>query len=300
MKKFILIENRLTKLTPFKHFHDLINLEINHGKDGAIGFDNIGDYDQTIKLFRHNEFRAPYYLDIGNTHCKVSSWDNNESANIPIDLLLEKIHEPNYNRHWIAGCWTNPNTQNSLNDLVYVYRNKDDGLLYDVFTNNIINNSESIVSNTFFIIYGEWSGTPLFHVMLNDNLLYWPIQTIDTQDIFVDTVSYHDGKFAEYVFKPRTYGCFEHETLLITPRNKFKIDFYGRSRFYLKNCDFPFESLKLKIKTNLKYTKLTSGMYEFDMEDKQTGYLYARVNAGYGAEVEESTRMRLAYTVHRS
>lgn len=300
MKKFVLIENQLTKLTPFKHFHDLINLKINDHNESGLGFDNITDFNQSIKLFRHNEYRAPFYLDVDNTKCQIKSWDNNENVNIPIFELLEKIHDPKTNRSWVACCWTDPNNNSSLKDLVYVYRNFDDNTLRDVFSDNVINNGLSVVSNTFFIIYGEWPGVPLFHTLLNDNMIYWPIQTVNNESIFVDTVSYHDGKFAEYIFKPRTYGCFEHNNILISPKSTFKIDFFGRSRLHLKNSDFPFDKLKLKIKSNIQHKKLDLGLYEFNLDAGETGYIYARVNAGYGAEVEESTRMRLAYTVHRS
>ena len=46
MKKFILIENQVTKLTPFKHFHDLINLQINDSNVGGLGFDDIKPYNK--------------------------------------------------------------------------------------------------------------------------------------------------------------------------------------------------------------------------------------------------------------
>lgn len=300
MKKFVLVENQLTKLTPFKHYHDLINLKINSNNQGGLSFDSISDFDQMIKLFRHNEYNAPYYLNITDTDCTIHSWDEKQTANIPIFELLEKCHDKNTNRHWIACCWTESNKSNGLKDLVYVYRNEQDDTIRDVFSDNIVNNGFSIISNTVFIIHGEWIDVPLYHVLINDNLLYWPVQTVDTDAIFVDTVSYHDGRFAEYVFKPRMVGCFEHDNIVITPRDKFTIDFYGRSRFYLRNNDFPFDKLKLKIKSNIKYTQASTGVYEFDLQGKDVGYLYARINAGYGAEIEASTRMRLAYTVHRS
>lgn len=299
MKKFILIDNQIAKLNPFRHFHDLINLQINEDNVGGLGFDDIKQYQQETKLFRHNEYNAPFYLDIDDYGASINSWQGNK-IEIPIDILTDKAHDSNTNRNWISACWVNPTAKSDIKNIVYVYRKSSDMKLYNVLTDELINDGKTIISNTLFLLHAEWPGTPLYHVLLNDNLIFWTVQTVDNKNYFVDTVSYHDGTFNEYVLKPRTYGCFIQDSIIITPRNTFKIDFYGRSRFGLQNKDFPFDTLKLKVKSNIKHTKINTGTYEFDLGNQQIGYLYARVNAGYGAEVEPSTAMRLAYTVHRS
>jgi len=299
MKKFILIENQVTKLTPFKHFHDLINLQINDSNVGGLGFDDIKPYKQETKLFRHNEYNAPLYLELTNQDAKIKTWQGDE-IQLPIDILTDKTHEENTNRNWIAACWVNPTAKNQLKDIRYIYRKSSDMQLYDALTDELVNNGETFISNTIFLVHAEWPKVPLFHVLLNDNNIFWSGQTVDNSTYFVDTVSYHDGNFSEYVFKPKTSGCFIQDNILISPRNKFTLDFYGRSRFGLQTREFPFDLLDLRVRSNLKFTKIDAGIYEFDMQNLQSGYLYARVNAGYGAEVEQTTQMRLALSVHRS
>jgi hypothetical protein len=299
MKKYVLVENQITKLDTFKHFHDLINLQINDANVGGLGFDDIKPYPQQTNLFKHNKFNAPFYLELDNNQTTINSWNGNRIS-VPVDTLTDKLHHKNTNRNWIAACWINPTANNDLKDIRYIYRKSSDMQIYDMLTDEPINNGKTFITNTVFLIHGEWPKVPLYHILLNDNVVFWSGQTIDNENFFVDTVSYHDGNFNEYIFKPKTSGCFIQDNLLITPRKTFKIDFYGRSRFGLQNRDFPFELLDLKVRSNLHFVKKDIGVYEFDMQDSQVGYLYARINAGYGAEVEQSTQMRLALTVHRS
>ncbi len=299
MKKFILIENQVTKLTPFKHFHDLINLQVNKDNVGGIGFDDIHSFDQRLSLFQHNEFKAPFYLELDGIKCWIKSWQGDRTK-VPFEEVIAKLHEKDTNRSWVACCWPNANKDNRIDQIQYVYRKKSDMKLYDMFSDQLIANGESIISNTLFLIHAEWPGAPLYHVMLNDNLVFSGIQSVNNENFYVDTVSYHDGIFSEYVFKPRASKCFIQDGVIVSPGKKFRINFFGRSCLYLNNSKFPFDTLKLKISSNLKHTKIDTGIFEFDLEEKQTGYLYARVVADYGADVDTSTQMRQAYTVHRS
>ena len=92
MKKFILIENQVTKLTPFKHFHDLINLQVNKDNVGGLGFDHIHSFDQRLSLFQHNEFKAPFYLELEGKKCWIKSISAGDNSGVAWPLDPSFLH----------------------------------------------------------------------------------------------------------------------------------------------------------------------------------------------------------------
>ena len=57
--------------------------------------------------------------------------------------------------------------------------------------------------------------------------------------------------------------------------------------------------MPLKVKSNIRFEKIGTGKYEFFIQNGETGFIYARIPADFGAEQDPRTRLRCAYTVHK-
>jgi hypothetical protein len=134
--------------------------------------------------------------------------------------------------------------------------------------------------------------------MLNDDVIFDANSSINTDEFYVDTINFHDGTFKEFLIKPGFEKAFVSDSVVIVHGKRFIIDFYARTALYDKG--FPFETLQLKVKSNFKQEQLGVGKYAFNLEDRQHGYVYARINGSFGLEQEKSTTLRVAYSVHSS
>jgi hypothetical protein len=295
MKKYILVETEVSKQTPFRHFSNLINLY----NPNSIGVDPITPMDQQPLLFKHNRFNRDLYIDNLDGHLYIKSFRENTQLKIDLDTLTELCHSKKSHHQWIGcGYDFSNNLDRSLENLKFWYRDSDSLKVKDCFTNEDINNGSSFIANTVFLLHGMVKDSPVFHMLLNDDVLFEANATMNTDQYYVDTINFHDGTFKEFLLKPGFEKSFVSDNVVIAPAQQFTVDFYSRTALYDKG--FPFDTLQLKVKSNLKHHKTGTGKYLFDMEDQQHGYLYARINSSFGLEQEKSTTLRVAYSVYSS
>ena len=294
MKKYILVETEVSKQTPFRHFSDLINLH----NPNSIGVDPITDFDQRSFLMPHNRFRRDLILNTTDNDLYIECLKSSQHLKIDLDTITEIIHSGNAHENWVCcGYVFSKSTDTTLGNLRFWYRDKKTQKLIDCFSKEVLNNGESFISNTVFLVHGTVKNVPVYHFMLNDDVIFNANCVIDTEKYFISTVNFHDGTFKEFLFKPGVEKAFLADNIIIAPGNTFNVDFYARTA--LRETDFPFELLQLKIKTNIDYEKIGTGRYKFNLDNSPHGYIYARINSSFGAEQEKSTTLRAAYSVHK-
>lgn len=295
MKKYILVETEVSKQTPFRHFSNLINLY----NPNSIGVDPISPMDQQTVLFKHNRFNRELYIDNRDDDLYIESFKESKSIKLDLDRLTNICHSERSHHQWIGcGYVFSKNADRSLDNIRFWYRDSATLKLKDCFTDEVINEGNSFISNTVFLLHGMVKNSPVFHMLLNDDVLFEANAAMNTDRFYVDTVTFHDGTFKEFLIKPGFEKSFVSDNVVIVPRQQFVVDFYARTALYDKG--FPFDTLQLKVKSNLKYEKISTGKYKFDMEDQNYGYMYARINGSFGLEQEQSTALRVAYSIHSS
>lgn len=294
MKKFIIVETEVSKQTPFRHFSDLINYYNSY----SLGVDTISDMDQKTLLFKHNRFNKDLYIDCKDDDLYINSFVEPNSLKIDMDLLTEICHSNKSHHHWVGcGYIFSQQTDTSIKNIRFWYRDKETLKLKDCFTDKIINEGTSFISNTIFLLHGSVTNSPIFHLMLNDDVVFAANTTVDSARYFIDTVDFHDGNFKEFLLKPGFEKSFVADNVVIVPKDKFVVDFYARTALY--NKGFPFETLQLKVRSNIENQQVGIGKYQFDMNGREHGYLYARIASSFGSETEQSTTLRVAYSVHK-
>lgn len=295
MKKFILVEVETNKQTPFRHFSDLINLK--HSK--SVGKNKIETMPQVLNLFKHSRFNAKFFLNNDGENLVIESFDGSYRSMLNLDFLTEFLENKKVVESWIGcGFVYNQDCSEFVKELTFWYRNVDDQLIYNCLTNELISkDSTNIIVDTFFIFHKSVIGAPIFHLLLNDDLVFNANCSFDNDKFLVEEINYHDGTFKEFLLFPLVSKCFLCDNVIVSPGKEFEIDFYGRSALYDKN--FPFETLQLKVKSSFEFCKKSTGKYRFFMEECTQGYIYARINSKFGLEAEKSTTLRVAYSVHK-
>lgn len=295
MKKFIIVEVETNKQTPFRHFADLINKTFTK----SLGVERITNLPQQMALMKQPLTRADLFLNSNGDELRIDSFSGNHSQPLDLEYLTDFIHDDRVVESWIACGFVYDNEANQFSkELKFWYRSNKDFLLYDCFTHEPLSPLLNVIVNTVFILHGSVIGAPIYHLLLNDSLIFDANSSINNEKFFVDPVSFHDGTFKEFLIKPGVSKGFVQDNIIITPRDEFVVDFYSRTALYDKG--FPFETLQLKIKSSLKHEKLATGQYKFSLEGKDHGYIYARINSRFGVEQEKSTTLRVAYSVHKS
>lgn len=294
MKKYILVETEVSKQTPFRHFSNLINLY----NPNSIGVDQVTPMKQQSLLFKQNRFNRDLYIDNKDGNLYIESFSQSRSLKIDLDLLTEICHHKKSHHQWIGcGYVFSQNTNQDLNNIRFWYRDSDSLSLRDCYTDELINEGESFITNTIFLLHGMVRNAPVFHLMLNDDVIFEANSTMNNDQYYIDTVNFHDGTFKEFLLKPGFEKSFVSDNIVVVPKQTFTVDFYSRTALYDKN--FPFETLELKVRSNIKHEKISTGKYKFDLQDRDHGYLYARINCSFGAEQEKSTTLRVAYSIHK-
>ena len=295
MKKFILVESEVSKQTPFRHFSNLINLY----NPNSIGVDPITPMEQQTVLFKHNRFNKDLFVDNKDGDLYLESFNYSKSLKIDLDLLTSICHSERSHHQWVGcGYVFSQTVDRGLDNIRFWYRDSDTLKIKDCFTDEVLNEGASFISNTVFLLHGMVKNSPVFHLLLNDDVVFEANATMNTDRYYIETVNFHDGTFKEFLLKPGFEKSFVSDNVVIVPRQQFVVDFYARTALYDKG--FPFETLQLKVKSNLKYEKIGTGKYKFDIGDQNYGYLYARINGSFGLEQEQSTTLRAAYSIHRS
>jgi hypothetical protein len=295
MKKFIVVEIETNKQTPFRHFADLINKTFTK----SLGVESITELSQRMMIMTQPKFRTDLFLNSTGNELRIESFSSNYIKELDLEYLTDFVHDSKVVEAWIACGFVYNNSSNEFEkDLRFWYRSTEDFLLYDCFTHEPISPSSNVIVNTVFILHGSVIGAPVYHMLLNDDLIFDANSSINNEKFLVEPVSFHDGTFKEFLLKPGISKGFVQDNIIITPREEFVVDFYSRTALY--NKGFPFEKLQLKVRSNLSYEKLATGQYKFSLEGKNCGYIYARINSRFGIEQEKSTTLRAAYTVHKS
>jgi len=294
MRKYILVESEIANQTPFRHFSDLSNLN----NIVSMGVAKIVDFEQIATLFKHNKLNRDFFLNSDNKDLYIESFRQKNKVKIDLEHLTDLIDSGKCKESWITcGYIISNNRDTSLENLKFWYRCKESLKLKDCFTHEILNQEQSFITDTLFFMHGFVRKAPVYHILLNDDTIFDPGSTVDSDRLFVNTVNFHDGTFAEFLLKPLLRQAFVVDNVIIAPKGTFIVDFYARAGFkYVE--DFPFELLGLKIRSNIEHKELDTGVYQFDMKDQDYGYIYARINTDFGGEQEKSTTLRVAYSVH--
>lgn len=293
MKNYFLVENETHKQTPFRHFADIINVLNSGGLRSGMS-----NAEQASITLTHNRWNVDLYFNYKDNDIVINSFSNDSyEKKVDLKVIADRIKTGICENDW-AGCGFILPEGKDRKELQYWYRDKTDHKIKDCYTGEVLNNGQTFISETLFLVHGSWGAAPLFHLIVNDDVLFNALHKIDNDKLFLDNLTYHWGTLRNYVMFPTFHKSFEQDGVVISPTGKFSVNFYERSA--LGNTDFDFSLFKLKIRTNLKFEKVANGVYEFDLEDKSTGYIYARIPASFGAEQDPATWLRLAYTVHKS
>lgn len=292
MKKYVLIESETHHRTPFRHFSDIINIIASKGFRSSISHP-----DSKAITMPHNRWHTEYYLAHMDDKLLLGNFTKQDKVyTVDLDLLTDTIKNSRAVTSW-AGCGFLA-TDKERTELLYWYRDKEDNTIRNCKNNNVIGNSE-ILFETVMLMHGSYFDAPIFHTITNDDVVFYAGgNKINNQEYFVNAMTYHMGTLKDYVMRPGFSKAFEQDGVVIVPGEKFIVDFYARSG--LKNSDFDFETLNIKIRSNLKYTKIDTGIYEFELSDQSNNYIYARIPADFGGEADPRTALRCAYNVYKS
>ena len=290
MKKYILIESETHTVTPFRHFSDLINTVASKSFTSTVT-----PTKNKVRTIPHNRWNVDLYIEQEDDDLILKSFNAKDKPayKIQFDLLIDTI------RKGSVHCWAGVGflaRDFDRTKLIYYYRDKD-LVLKHCGTDTPISKDDEVLMDTVFLIHGSWPG-PLYHVILNDDVVFTTGCYVDNDDYFIDYNTFHLQTVKDYVMFPSIKRAFESDNIIISPGNNFTIDFFGRSR--LKNdTDFNYDTMPLKVKSNIRFEKIGTGKYEFFIQNGETGFIYARIPADFGAEQDPRTRLRCAYTVHK-
>lgn len=290
MKRFILVDSQQFAYHSYNHIVESHHHTVFTASLYGLKYETV---PHKATIIKRNPYRFEY---IGEQHegAIILSDTNENKFDIKINEMCNTIAN-----NLCCLNWMSFGINMSNNKKQWVYRSKDDYRLYDHFTKEIINEGKDFIFDNLVHVYQPVKGFDLFYVLVNHQQIMLANIETETDTISIDYCDYHNAVMKDMIYYPRWKNCFENSNIIIRKGKEFGVDLFENCGYKLKNKDFDFSKLPVKIKTDLDYEQIGPGQYKFYADCNQ-GYIYVSIPTQLGASLDAGVNIQNTYLVHES
>ena len=194
------------------------------------------------------------------------------------------------------------NNVDALMAAQYITKKEVDGLstVVDIVTGKSLwaHPKEKDVLN--YLIFGKIKGLPnTYYILLNGFRVELFEDLPTTKEHNFEYIDLGTGELPKFWFNPKWTGAglLDNDTVL-TPKQEFSVDLnHAGSRFAM--LGYNKDDVKVNLRSNIPYTVPSTGVYKFDMGDKETGYISLHLPSNNILDLDPEMAIRRTFTVHK-